>query len=297
MKLYVLLATLIIGCITFSCTKSPKQQAETATQQVNPLEKVFKEALAQEKNLYDLVRMNIIKERIITEYSQKFYDKFFHYVQVVPSISYEDNMYKCEGWEAHLSGNIAKLTYNPTNDQLIASLTLEGRIVQPDGNIHYNTEGWEQRYDKDEFDEDIKSQPMAYYDLVADYNLVPYHHICIIIAKGGMILSTNDFVYSSANISKILIKDNDSGKVYNIAFDETYYQGGGAGSMRYNEVGVIMRWENISKFVNIVTSLTNYSIAFINENDENKVVKNPKDLKNIRDAIQKFVIDKLEEFS
>lgn len=291
------LAFILVGCKN-SQTKEQKKVVQEASAVANesrsPLDQACETAYKKEESLYELIRVAVVKEHIIKEYSRKFYNKLVKNIHVAGPIKYTDGIYTASGTGGRTGTGSAEFTYSPSKNQLTIHFMSGGEIVQPDGEIHYNTEGWELRYNKDEFDEDIKSEPLACYRIVADYNLVPYDHIRIIIGTGAMILSTHDFKYSRANIAKILIKDHDSGKVYNVAFDETYHKNSGA-SMRHNDIGVLMRWKNISEFVNIVTNLTNYSIAFINEYDENIVVKNPENLKNIHDAIKKFIINNTGE--
>lgn len=280
----------LVGC----GNSSSKQQTERTAQQENPLLKIFKETFDKKESFFELIRKDSVKERIINDYSPIFYDKLCQEIQVSSPISYADGKYEGYGTGGRYGSGEAYLSYNPANDILTINFTIGGETIQRDGEVYYNTEGWELKYRTDEFDEDIKSQPMAYYSLMADYDLVPYADIWVLAFWNGVILlCTNDFGYSSISIDKILIKDNDSGKIYNLAFNDKYHQAGG-GAM-YDDIGVAMWGENATQFMNIVTSLTDYSISFINESGENRVVKNPKNLCNIEDAIKKFIVNNTNE--
>ena len=293
--------SLIIGSLAMSCINSnQKQQSKTNVIQKNPVEQVFKEISSSNKTLEELLKNDIIKERIIRDYSNNFYDKLLNYMQILGSsiVTYEQGMYKCNaiGMGIYYNHTI-NCSYSPSYDELNIEFKIDGRKVQSNGELYYNTEGWEIQYPKDEFDEDITSQPVLHYSLFNNEGVIPYNPIWINIIpfkveqNSGIlcILCTNKLGYSSSNIAKILIKDNKSGKVYNIAFDKLYneeYSG-----FRYADVGVSMFYNTFIKFMNIITELTDYTISFINEEGENAVIKNPKNLCNICDAFDKFIED------
>ncbi len=306
----------LIGC----GNSSNKQQAESAYPLKEIFNKIYAEAVEDYKRtakddarplerygldidtVHKMLQDSIVKNQLIYSKSQAYYDmilnRFFYDMNSTFAYIQNDGKYFILLYEdyGHVRVNMpgSVLTYNPDTDKLDIETTIDGRVVQSDGEIYYNTEGWELKYNKDEFDEDIKSQPMAYYSLMADYDLVPYADIWIgAFWNGVILLCTNDFGYSSISIDKILIKDNDSGKIYNLAFNDKYHQAGG-GAM-YDDIGVVMWGENATQFMNIVTSLTDYSISFINESGENRVVKNPKNLCNIEDAIKKFIVNNTNE--
>lgn len=280
----------MIGGFTISCGNSSKnQQTEATTQQVNPLEKVFKEAYEKKETLYELLRQDIVKKRIIEEYSQKYYDKMVQYVQIVTPIEYKNNVYTCFGGEQHnVPDTRADVTYNPLTDQLEIRLIKERRVIQHNGEIHYNTEGWEIQYPKDEFNEDIKSEPFLFYSLMGDREIRALKLCITIVPKvNGMSFYTNEF-NSGYDIKQILIKDNISGKIYNLYYDKLINNNAGNW---FRDIGVVMYGTNLNNFVNLVSSLSDYTISIGNENDENVVIKNPKNLCNIRDAIEKLLMN------
>ena len=290
MKIHFLFIALMIGGFTISCGNSSKnQQTEATTQQVNPLEKVFKEAYEKKETLYELLRQDIVKKRIIEEYSQKYYDKMVQYVQIVTPIEYKNNVYTCFGGEQHnVPDTRADVTYNPLTDQLEIRLIKERRVIQHNGEIHYNTEGWEIQYPKDEFNEDIKSEPFLFYSLMGDREIRALKLCITIVPKvNGMSFYTNEF-NSGYDIKQILIKDNISGKIYNLYYDKLINNNAGNW---FRDIGVVMYGTNLNNFVNLVSSLSDYTISIGNENDENVVIKNPKNLCNIRDAIEKLLMN------
>lgn len=318
MKVRLSILFIISGFIFAGCGNSPqKQQKKVVVQQINPLEKVFKEIIALDSiyhndkkritweqfndSLRYFIYADVVKKRILHSTSQRYFDKLSSFITysindpvIFFEAKYEDGAYKYLVYNGNMERRTdtptLELSYKPEDNMFTCSLMENGRVVQSDGEIHYNTEGWKLKYRTDEFDEDITSQPMVYYSLMADYDLIPYAHIWILVGwTGRLLLVTNDFGYDSFDISKILIKDNDSGRIYNIAFNDNYFaKGDGA---LYNDIGVGMWGENRDNFINIVTELKDYSISFINENGENRVIKNPKNLCNICDAIEKFLMN------
>ena len=290
MKLHSLFIALMIGCFTTSCGNSSKnQQTEATIQQVNPLEKVFKEAYEKKETLYDLIRKDIIKERIIREYSTNFYNKALEYAVFTYDVVYKDGKYMANGSLTRLAGTSVDLTYDPTSDLLTVKIMEDDRLVQSDGEIHYNTEGWEIHYPKDEFNEDIKSEPFLFYSLKGDSEVKSLKLCITIVPKvNGMSFYTNEFYSSGYDIKQILVKDNNSGKVYSLNYDKLINNDAG---IWFRDIGVVMYGTNFNDFVNLISSLSDYTISIGNENDENVVIKNPENLCNIRDAIEKYLIN------
>lgn len=288
-----LLSYALVGC----GNSSTKQQTETTVQQKNLLEDIFKETFAKKESFFELIRKDAVKERIISEYSQNFYDKLCQQIQVSSSISYTDGKYEGNGTGGRYGNGEAYLSYIPANDILTINFTIGRRTIQRDGEVYYNTEGWEVKYPKDEFDEDITSEPVLMYELFENDGLITYSPIWLSITpvrvKGGIgigcIFCTNKLGYSSSNIAKILVKDNASGRVYNIAFDEPYYEE--YSGFKYADVGVGIFNDTFIQFMNTITGLVDCTISFINEDGENAVIKNPENLCNIRDAFDKFMED------
>lgn len=294
-KLLTITLVFLLSYVLVGCGNSSKnQQTEATAQQINPLEKVFKETYEEKGSLFELIRKDAVKERIINDYSQNFYDKMCEQIQVASPISYTNGEYEGHGTGGRYASGKANLSYSPSDDILSINFTIGGEVIQHDGEVYYNTEGWELKYLKDEFNEDIKSQPMAYYYLAGDRDLIPFADIWTLAAWNGVIIfCTNKFGNSSVEIGKILIKDNDSGKIYNVAFNDKYYSDG-EGAL-YNDIGVTLWGENATQFMNLITSLSDYSISFINENGDNRVVKNPQNLCNIKNAIKKFIVNNINE--
>ena len=83
-------------------------------------------------------------------------DKLNHPIEV----KYENNTYKYVilTIDGITPVSTAELIYIPESNQFSINFTENGRNVQSDGKVHYNTEGWEIQYPKDEFNEDIKSE-------------------------------------------------------------------------------------------------------------------------------------------
>ena len=204
MKLHYLFIVLIVCCFTISCgNSSKKQQTEVTTQQLNPFEKVFKEAYEKKETLYELIRKDIVKERIIEEYSTNFYNKALDYTVFAYEIVYKDGKYTAFGSLTRLDGTSVDLIYEPTSDLLTVKIMEDGRNVQSDGEIHYNTEGWEIHYPKDEFNEDIKSEPFLFYSLMGDTEVRALKLCITIVPKvNGMSFYTNEFYSSGYDISK-----------------------------------------------------------------------------------------------
>ena len=254
------------------------------------IEKECKIAYENKKTLYDLIRIDKVKERIIKEYSQKFYDKVVHYVQVVSPITYEQGKYYGEGWEAHLFGNIAKLSYSPTNDELTISLSIDGRIVQSDGEIHYNTEGWSiDTHDvKNEFGEVVETECVAGYTIDGiEYSYSKYK-FALVLRWNYLTLWTNEFG-SLSDVESIQIKDHDSGKIYNIRYDERHHhQNGGAMN---DDIGVFIVKENMGDFIRLVSGLTNFSILIKSNYDDSVLISKPENFNNIADAYQQIIVN------
>lgn len=290
MKLHYLFIVLIVCCFTISCgNSSKKQQTEVTTQQLNPFEKVFKEAYEKKETLYELIRKDIVKERIIEEYSTNFYNKALDYTVFAYEIVYKDGKYTAFGSLTRLDGTSVDLIYEPTSDLLTVKIMEDGRNVQSDGEIHYNTEGWEIHYPKDEFNEDIKSEPFLFYSLMGDTEVRALKLCITIVPKvNGMSFYTNELYSSGYDIKQILVKDNNSGKVYSLNYDKLINNDAG---IWFRDIGVVMYGTNFNDFVNLISSLSDYTISIGNENDENVVIKNPENLCNIRDAIEKYLIN------
>lgn len=295
MKHNFLLIVLMIVFFNISCKNSPhQQQTDVEAQQENSLKETFKEAYENKESLRKLLKNKLVKEKVIYEYSAKFYNKALELTVFDYGVHFDGSEYTASARVTRfVDDGTVDLTYDPESDFLLIEMTEKKRKILSNGEIYYNTEGWEIEYPKDEFDEDITSEPILSYEISDDSEFVPCNMICIAITavndskSVGCCMWTNLFNYSSRKIAKILIKDNINGKIYNIEYDKLYnesYTG-----LRCSDVGVVMYNDKILNFIDIVSGLDDYTISFINENGENAVVKNPENLKNIRDAFDEFI--------
>lgn len=312
MKLHYLFLALSVCCFTISCGNSSKnQQTEVTTQQVNPLEEAFKEIKilkdscdksilnknwsVLDNQVRDFVQTEIIKNKIIQDKSNRYFDKLValatdklnHPIEV----KYENNTYKYVilTIDGITPVSTAELIYIPESNQFSINFTENGRNVQSDGKVHYNTEGWEIQYPKDEFNEDIKSEPFLFYSLMGNSEVEALKLCITIVPKvNGMSFYTNEFYSSGYDIKQILVKDNNSGKVYSLNYDKLINNDAG---IWFRDIGVVMYGTNFNDFVNLISSLSDYTISICNENNENVVIKNPENLCNIRDAVEKYLIN------
>lgn len=288
----------MIGCFTISCGNSSKnQQAEATTQQVNPFEKVFKEAYKKKETLYELLKNDIVKERIIKEYSQKYYDKMVQYVQVVAPIEYKNNVYTCFGGEQHnVIDTRADVTYNPLTDLLEINLIKERRIIQHDGEVYYNTEGWYLGIDeyKNDFGEIEKKEAVSGYMILTKdgegYTELNQKDFMVVMRTYCITLWTDKFG-GLDNVKDIRIKDHDSGKIYNISFDEPYKNDK---ERWFYSIGVYMLGENMRNFINIISSLDNYTISIRSDYGNNVIINNPENFNNIKDVYMKLIENQKE---
>lgn len=278
--------SLIIGSLAMSCINSnQKQQSKTNVIQKNPVEQVFKEISSSNKTLEELLKNEIIKERIIRDYSNNFYDKLLNYMQILGSsiVTYEQGIYKCNaiGMGIYYNHTI-NCSYSPSYDELNIEFKIDGRKVQSNGELYYNTEGWNFGMDeyKNDFDEIVKREPVAMYKINGAENSFSQNKFAVAIRTYAITLWTNE-LGSLYEIKSIRIKDNKTGIIYNIDYNEHYrYEN----RIMNDNIGVYMYGDNAVKFMSIVSRLDDYTISikgYYEDYEENVIIKNPKNLSNI----------------
>lgn len=290
MKLHPLFIALIVSCFTISCGNSSKnQQSEATTQQINPLEKVFKEAYDKKETLYDLVRKDIIKERIISEYSTNFYNKALEYVVFAYEIVYKDGKYAAYGSLTRLDETSVDLTYEPISDLLTVRIKEEDMPVQSNGEVHYNTEGWHISYEnyKNDFGEIVRSEPVAGYgiDNEEDELLAP-DKIFFVVRPQYLTLWTNLWEnYDS--VKDIRIKDNVTDNIYKVEFDEHYHF---EKEDFYNDnIGVFISGDRYMYFLQLINKLEDYTISIRSVEGQNLIIRNPENFNNILNVYKKVL--------
>lgn len=269
-----------------SCINSnQKQQSKTNVIPKNPVEQVFKEISSSNKTLEELLKNEIIKERIIRDYSNNFYDKLLNYMQILGSsiVTYEQGIYKCNaiGMGIYYNHTI-NCSYSPSYDELNIEFKIDGRKVQSNGELYYNTEGWNFGMDeyKNDFDEIVKREPVAMYKINGAENSFSQNKFAVAIRTYAITLWTNE-LGSLYEIKSIRIKDNKTGIIYNIDYNEHYrYEN----RIMNDNIGVYMYGDNAVKFMSIVSRLDDYTISikgYYEDYEENVIIKNPKNLSNI----------------
>lgn len=289
MRIKVLLISIIISCAITGCkNSSQKQQSEMTVQPINSLENVFKEAYANKETLYSLIRKDIIKERIIREYSSNFYEKAFNYSVFCYEIVYKDKKYIANGTLTRIGDENVELIYDPTSDLLTVQIVEQDRMVQSDGEIHYNTEGWviDTHDVKNEFGEVVETECVALYKIDGIEYSYSKHKFVLVLRWNYLTLWTNEFG-SLSDVESIQIKDHDSGEVYNIVYDERHHhQNGGAMN---DDIGVFIARENMGNFIRLVSKLTNFSILIKSNYDDSVLISRPQNFNNIADVYQQII--------
>lgn len=297
MKRHYLFIVLIVCCFTISCgNSSKKQQTEVTTQQVNPFEMVFKEACEKKETLYDLIRKDIIKERIIREYSANFYNKALEYTVFAYEIIYKDGKYTAFGSLTRLAGTSVDLIYDPTSDLLTVKIMEEDRLVQSDGEVHYNTEGWHMGIDeyKNDFGEIEKREAASGYMILTKdgegYTELNQKDFMVVMRTYCITLWTDKFG-GLEKVKDIRIKDHDSGIIYNISFDRPFQN---EEKRWFTSIGVYMFGENMRKFIDTISSLENYTISIRSDYGNNVIINNPENFNNIKDVYMKLLENQKE---
>lgn len=271
-----------------------KQDSIAAIQEIRgpSIEKECKLAYESKKTLHDLIRMDKVKERIMKQYSPLFYDKAVYYTQVVTPITYDNGIYKCSGWEAHASGNNIELAYSSTDDELTVNIALENKKVQSNGEIYYNTEGWEFGIDnyENDFGEIEKKEAVAMYEILTPKGegFTEFHqrNFAVVVRPNCITFWTDKFGGLS-KVKDVRIKDHNSGNIYDLSFNEPF-KNDSHGNW-FTSIGGFMFGENMNYFINVVSSLQSYTISIRSNYDDNVIISNPKNLSKIKDVHMKIL--------
>lgn len=318
MKVRIFILFIINGFILAGCGNSPqKQQEKTVVQQINPLEKKFKGIIALDSiyhndekritfkqrndSLRYFIYTDVVKKRILHSTSQKYFDKLSSLITYSISdpviffeVKYEDSAYKYLVYNGYMERRAGtptlELNYKPKDNMFTCSLMENGRVVQSDGEIHYNTEGWSiDTHDvKNEFGEVVETECVAGYTIDGiEYSYSKYK-FALVLRWNYLTLWTNEFG-SLSDVESIQIKDHDSGKIYNIRYDERHHhQNGGAMN---DDIGVFIVKENMGDFIRLVSGLTNFSILIKSNYDDSVLISKPENFNNIADAYQQIIVN------
>lgn len=287
-KLLTITLVSLFSCVLAGCGNSSTKQETETTQQENFLVTVFKETLAKKESFFELIRKDAVKERIINEYSQNFYDKLCQQVHVSSPISYTDGKYEGYGTGGRYGNGEANLSYTPANDILTINFTIGGETIQRDGEVHYNTEGWDIDVyeEKNDFNEVVNREPVSAYLIAGKEYTYSKYKFALVMRLNYITLWTNE--NDMSEIKDIRVKDHDSGRIYNIAFDQEHYVKNG-GAMN-SDVGVVMFGKNAGDFINLISSLNNYTISIRSKYYDNAVIlTNPENFNNIKDVFMQLL--------
>lgn len=316
--LVFLFSYVLVGC----GNSSSKQQTAQGIQQEFPLEEIFNKFYAEAVEDYKrtakddakplgrygldtdavhkMLQDSIVKNKLIYLKSQAYYDmildRFFYdmnttvaYIRNNKGYNYSILLYTCYG-DVRMDMPSLKLTYYPEMDILDIVFKIDGRIVQSDGEIHYNTEGWRiNTHDvKNEFGEVIETECVASYTIDGvEYSYSKYK-FALVLRWNYLTLWTNEFGDLS-DVESIQIKDHDSGKIYNIRYDERHHhQNGGAMN---DDIGVFIGKENMGDFIRLVSGLTNFSILIKSNYDDSVLISKPENFNNIADVYQQIIVN------
>lgn len=315
MKLLTITFVSLLSYTLVGCGNSPQKQQTEIT---NPLEIAFKKVRMFDSicrnckdditwsQMKDSIRYfiytDIVKARILNLTSQKYFDKLAALITcsiddpvIIFNVDYEDSIYKYRVYKCNIDRRMGcptiELNYDPQYDCLTSTLMENGRIVQPDGEIHYNTEGWdiELIQTKNEFGEVDKTFYSAQY-VINSEETWDLDKFVTLVMENAIILWTNE-LGDLSDINTILIKDHDSGKVYNIQYDERYHN-----SSRRNDddIGVVLSDENMFNFMDLISGLTNFSILIKSNYDVSVLIPRPENFNNIKDVYNQIITNTIE---
>lgn len=286
-----LLSFMLVGCKINQAKEQAQATPDSSTKIVEsrtPLDEACEAAYKKKETLYELIRIPVVKECIIKEYSSKFYEKLINNVHVTSPIEYTNGVYEVSGISK--GDGSAYFTYCPAENQLNIELTINGYTIQPDGNMQFNTEGWrfETLQNKNEFGEVLNLFVGAEFVIKNEGDSYSGNKLVVTVYPYAIILWTNDFG-GLCEVESIQIKDHDSGKIYNISYDECYHHR--PGGLRNDDIGVIMTKSNIANFINLVSRLTNYSILLKSDYNTSVLIQKPRNLANIMEVYRKVIIE------
>lgn len=307
---FILLLFLLAGC---NNSKRNSVEQKQIVENVNPLEEAFKEIkilkdscdkilLTDTKvwsvlndQVYNFIQKDVVKNRIIQEKSRTYFDKLAllcsERITMKVEVKYENSIYK---YLIHTHEGIipisAELTYDSQYDKLTVNWIDNGRIVQSDGEIHYNTEGWkiELVQKKNEFGEIVNTHYGAEY-VIRNGEDKPWDRdkFVTVVFTNAIILWTND-LGNLSDINAILIKDHDSGEIYNIQYDERYHDDS---SRDDHDIRVVLTGSNMMNFMNLTSRLTNFSILIKSNYDDSVLISKPENFNNIADVYQQIIVN------
>lgn len=315
MKLLIITFVSLLSYTLVGCGNSPKKQQTEIT---NPLEIAFKKVWMFDsicRNCKDditwdqmkdstryFIYTDIVKERILNLTSQRYFDKLAALITrsiddpvIIFNVDYEDNIYKYRVYEHNTARRMGtptiELNYDPQYDCLTSTLMENGKIVQANGEIHYNTEGWdiELTQTENEFGEVDKTYYVAQY-VISSEEAWDHDKFVTLVFKNAIFLWTNE-LGDLSDINAILVKDHDSGKVYNIQYDERYHN-----SSRRNDhdIGVVISNENMFNFLDLISGLTNFSILIKSNYDISVLISRPENFNNIKDVYNQIIANTIE---
>lgn len=332
MKQYILLTALIVGCFTINCSNSPQKQQtiQDIQQQEYSLKEIFnkiytnavedyKKAVKDDAKplkrygletdtVYKMFQDSIIKNQLIYSKSKAYYDmilsRFFYdmnttfaYISNNGGYGYSILLYTCYG-DVRMDKPSTILTYHPETDVLDVESIVDGRIIDADCSINYKLNGWDVKYEKNEFGEDIPSTAKIYYSRNG-------FKIEINRSEDGTLQGllsiyqqfNNEAGQYIAAVDEILIKDNQSGVIYNLPFetsydDATYFYD-------FDGVHIVLDQQELIELMDIIapysqvtyliTPLTDYTFSF-KYNELSASISETHGLENIRDAVD-FLLD------
>ena len=325
-KLLIITLVFLLSYILVGCgNSSSKQQTAQDIQQEYPLKEIFNKIYAEAVEDYKrtakddakplgrygldtdavhkMLQDSIVKNQLIYLKSQAYYDmildRFFYdmnttvaYINNNEGYDYSILLYTCYG-DVRMDMPSTILTYNSETDVFDIESIVNGRIIDANNNINYNLNGWDVKYEKDEFGEDIPSTAKAYYSNNG-------FKIEISRSEDGSLQGllsiykqlNNEAGQYIAAVDEILIRDNQSGIIYNLPFetsydDATYFYD-------FDGVHIVLNQQELMELINIIapysptthliTHLIDYTFSF-KYNDLSASRSETPNLGNIRDAI------------
>lgn len=313
--LKIIVFAYFLSSVLAGCGNSPnKQQAESVYPLKEIFNKIYIDAVEDYKKtakdnaesleryglntdvVYKMLQDSIVKNRLINFKSQAYYEmilsRFFYDMNTTFAYIQNDGKYFILLYEdyGHVRVNMpgTVLTYNPETDELNIETTIDGRVVQPDGKVHYNTEGWDVDIweEKNDFNEVVNREPISAYLIAGKEYTYSKNKFALVMRLNYITLWTNEDNMVTG-VKDIRVKDHDSGTIYNIAFDQPFFHKNG-GAMNA-DIGVAIFDKNEADFINLISGLNNYTISIRSESGELLTLTNPENFNNIRDVYLKLV--------
>lgn len=291
----ILIVLGICSCSTFSSKIYSEQQnaITTKSKEAKKFEKLFRKAADKRVYFNKIIKEDIVKNRIISQYSQKFYEILSLYAERITPVEYYNGIYHCEGFNrdnAFLDSDMY-LKYNPSNDKLTITIDFYGLgndIVKPDGEINLNTEGWEFKVIdvNDEYGEHTKKLVTGIHSFTYDNfpfgGKYKYEYVIQIFATTTMIW-TNKF--GDSNIRDIRIQDINKKMVYNIELEKEIYKNNDNST---TDVGGYLSKATTTDLATFIKRTPKYSISLRDLSNENVIIKQNKAIDNFFNAYYKI---------